>query len=280
MNKIYRCLIISILTLFFTQACDVIPDDDLSRPVAIDLHVGWENNNTGVSYIGFPKLMINISRINFYGTRQEGSDIFFDATPLAPNDNIVLVQGNNSLKIESFDLPQGIYTQLKWELTSGVLERGFLLDEYGFDYEDIIDEISGKGMVLSGSYQRQSGEQNLLFIAIDNNDLYSFFTNHLNDGNSTIQSPNNYIFSLFFNPYKAIESIERSVWEDAETDDLDFDDGDDDNDDDDDKKFGILNDDDDDEIDYILISSDNNSDLYERILFRLKNNLTSNIEQR
>lgn len=275
MYKPYRSLIVSFLALFFMQACVVIPDDDLSKPVAVDLHVGWESNNTGVSYLEFSKLMINISRINFYGTRQEGSDIFFDATPPSPVDNIVLLPGNNSVKVESFDLPQGIYTQLKWELTTGVVERGFLLDELGLDYDDIIDEIPGKGMVLSGLYQRLSGEQNLVFLAIDNNDLYSFFSSHLGDGTSAIQSPNNYLFSLFFDPYAAIGSIERSAWEDAETDDLDFDD-----DDDDDKKFGILEEDDDDEIDYILISSDENSDLYERILFRFKNNLISNIEQR
>ncbi len=269
-------MIVSILALFLMQACVIIPDDDLSKPVEVDLHVGWENNNTGISYIGFSKLLININRVNFYGTRQEGSDIFFDATPPAPNNNIVLASGDNSVRIESFDLPQGIYTQLKWELTTGVVERGFLLDEFGLAYTDIVDEIPGKGMILSGFYQRQNGEQNLVFIAIDNNDLYSFFSSHLGDGSSAVLSPNNYLFSLFFKPYTAIETIERSAWENADTDELEFDD----DDDDDDKKFGILDDDEDDKIEYILISSDNNSDLYERILFRLKNNLISIIEQR
>jgi hypothetical protein len=276
MNKLYRWLIVSVLSLFFIQACVVIPDDDLSKPVEVDLHVGWESNNTAASYMEFSKLMTNISRINFYGTRQEGSDIFFDATPSSAGDNIVLIPGTSSLRVESFDLPQGIYTQLKWELTTGIIERGFLLDELGFEYDDIIDELTGKGMVLSGSYQRLSGVQTLIFLAIDNNDLYSFFSKHLNDETSAIQSPNNYLFSLVFNPYTAIETIDRSAWENADTDDVDFDDGEDD----DDKKFGVLEDDDDDEIEYILISSDNNSDLYERILFRFKNNLISNIEQR
>jgi hypothetical protein len=238
-----------------------------------------------------------VQQIKFYGVREEGSDIFFDSQPTVPFGIYAIGKNQAVTAIDAFDIPQGVYNQMRWEIQTREIDDDYYEEYFDEELDEYVD-VDDFGIIIEGKYTRLDGSEILLFIAIDRTEMLLMETSDTG-GNSQLSllSGKNYNVQLEINPYVAIENIERYLLELAATnddDDDDDDDGDDDGGDDDggdddnsdDDNSDDDNDDDNDgnnniknDIEYIEISSDENEDLYERILFRLKNTVRAIIEE-
>ncbi len=274
-----------------------MPDDELSAPVNVNLHMAMGANTPGISYLDFHNTAIAVQQIKFYGVREEGSDIFFDSQPTVPFGIYAIGKNQAVTAIDAFDIPQGVYNQMRWEIQTREIDDDYYEEYFDEELDEYVD-VDDFGIIIEGKYTRLDGSEILLFIAIDRTEMLLMETSDTG-GNSQLSllSGKNYNVQLEINPYVAIENIERYLLELAATnddDDDDDDDGDDDGGDDDggdddnsdDDNSDDDNDDDNDgnnniknDIEYIEISSDENEDLYERILFRLKNTVRAIIEE-
>ncbi len=239
-----------ILTLF--NGC--LPDDELSIPVNVNLHLAMGTNTPGISYVDFHNAVIAVQQINFYGIREEGSEIFFNSRPDVPFGIYAIRINQPAPRIDAFDIPQGVYNQMRWEMQTREIDDDFYEDYFDEDLDEFID-VDDFGVIIEGKYTRENGSKILLFIAIDPKEVLMMDTYDAAGNNQlTLLSGKTYKVSLEINPYLAIENIERFLLEHAETDEED-------------------------DIEFIEISSDENEDLYERILFRLKNTIKAVVEE-
>ena len=282
-----------LLILFLFNGC--MPDDELSAPVNVNAHLEMGTNTPGINYVDFHNIAIAVQQIKFYGIREEGSDIFFNSQPSVPFGIYAIKKNQPATQIDAFDVPQGVYNQMRWEIQTREIDDDYYEDFFDEELDEYVD-VDDFGIIIEGVYTMLDGTQILLFIAIDPTEILLMETFDTGGNNQlSLISGKTYNVRLEINPYIAIQNIERSLLELAATDDDDDDDdgddeGDDESDDDgDDDGDGDDNGDDDDDdnknnnlkndIRYIEISSDENEDLYERILFRLKNTVRAIIEE-
>ncbi|TVQ85793.1 MAG: hypothetical protein EA393_13290 [Bacteroidetes bacterium] len=242
--------LLMILLLF--NGC--MPDDELSAPVNVNLYVVMGTNTPGINYVDFHNIAIAVQQIKFYGVRQEGSDIFFNSQPNAPYGIYAIRKDQSPPLINAFDIPQGVYNQMRWEIQTREIDDDYYEDYFDEELDEFID-VDDFGIIIEGKYTKLDGTQILLFIAIDPIEILLMETFDTGGNNQlSLLSGQSYNVRLEINPYVAIENIERSLLENAETDEED-------------------------DIYFIEISSDENEDLYERILFRLKNTVRAIIEE-
>jgi hypothetical protein len=231
----YKYLLVTGLALLFLMLSCI--DDDLNKPVRIDLEFSFEENPLTIPYLTFTNAVISLERVRFYGIRDVGNDVFFSSNPGLSFGTFVIPAWQNTSFVTYFDLPQGVYNIIRWEAQ---------LDEIDDDvYENEFVDSDDFGLIFEGTYTRLDGSTVLLFIAVDPA-TFSFETTDA-FGNSLISfdSRNNYTVSFELNPYLAMQGISRNLIEQAETDSED-------------------------DIEYIEISSDENEDLYDLVLFRLE----------
>jgi hypothetical protein len=231
----YKYLLVTGLALLFLMSSCI--DDDLNKPVRIDLEFSFEENPLTIPYLTFTNAVISLERVRFYGIRDVGNDVFFSSNPGLSFGTFVIPDWQNTSFVTYFDLPQGIYNIIRWEAQ---------LDEIDDDvYDNEFVDSDDFGLIFEGTYTRLDGSTVLLFIAVDPA-TFSFETTDA-FGNSLISfdSRNNYTVSFELNPYLALQGISRNLIEQAETDSED-------------------------DIEYIEISSDENEDLYDLVLFRLE----------
>jgi hypothetical protein len=231
----YKYLLVTGLALLFLMSSCI--DDDLNKPVRIDLEFSFEENPLTIPYLTFTNAVISLERVRFYGIRDVGNDVFFSSNPGLSFGTFVIPDWQNTSFVTYFDLPQGIYNIIRWEAQ---------LDEIDDDvYDNEFVDSDDFGLIFEGTYTRLDGSTVLLFIAVDPA-TFSFETTDA-FGNSLISfdSRNNYTVSFELNPYLAMQGISRNLIEQAETDSED-------------------------DIEYIEISSDENEDLYDLVLFRLE----------
>lgn len=290
--KIFRYwLWIIVLPAFLLKGC--IPDDELSKPVKVDLFLQTDENTSGSNYIFIHNIYIAVDEISFYGIRQEGSDIFFQSQPSAESGNYMLNPASN-MQLASFDMPQGVYNQMKWELRTHNLPAGFVSDPYTDLFLSPLGGSQNFGMIITADFFEEPDDEPVkVIMGVEPNNVSSFLTTTSNGQTPELQSSQVFRVDLLIKFYQAFTSIEPDAWDDAYIREYEFDDDDNDNDDDDDDdnddddngddddSYDDDNDSDDsdeDEIDYMIITSTENQVLYERILFRIESNLSSTIE--
>ncbi len=241
-----------LLILLLFNGC--MPDDELSAPVDVNLHLAMGTNTPGINYVEFYNIAIAVKQIKFYGIREEGSDIFFNSQPGVPFGIFAIRKNQPAPKIDAFNIPQGSYNQMRWEIQTREIDDDYYEDYFDEDLDEFID-VDDFGIIIEGRYKRLNGSEILLFIAIDPTEILLMETFDTAGNNQlSLLSGRTYNIRLEINPYVAIQNIERSLLENAETDEED-------------------------DIEFIEISSDENEDLYERILFRLKNTVKAIIEE-
>ncbi len=241
-----------LLLLLLLNGC--MADDELSAPVNVNLHLEMGTNTPGISYVDFHNITIAVQQTKFYGIREEGSDIFFNSEPNVPFGIYAIRKNEQAPTIDAFDIPQGVYNQMRWEIQTREIDDDYFEDYFDEELDEYID-VDDFGIIIEGKYTRLNGSEILLFIAIDPTEKLLMETYDTGGNNQlSILSGNTYNIRLEINPYVAIGNIERSLLENAETDEED-------------------------DIYFIEISSDENEDLYERILFRLKNTVKAIIEE-
>lgn len=246
--KIKMNILVSMVMPFFITSIFVFHGcTNLSEPVKVNLNItGLQRNNTAINYLSFHKAVVSIREIKFFGAREVGSAIFFTTNPTVPGNIYSFTTQQPVFYIRSFDIPQGVYSQMRWEITSGEVDDETYENEY-FDIDDF-------GIIFEGTYTRLDGLEVLLFIVIDPFDVYLFETFTVDGKNSiSVSADNIYGINLKLNPYLAMQNIERELLEYASS------------------GFEEVE-------DYIEISSFENSLIYERMLLRLKQTIQSTIQ--
>jgi hypothetical protein len=231
-------LILAIISILVYQSCT---KDDLTLPVNISLSViineQYKTNNT----LSFERGEITLREIQFDGKREAGGDYSFN-TESGKNfgPNYFYPPSSPQETLANFDLPQGVYSGMRWkfELSDG-LER---LDKD----DDDDDNYETPGLILDGSYINT--EKEILRIRIEIDSFESFECLSLADNgekNIGILSGRTYSAILYLDPYFVFRAISSESLEEADYSDDDL-------------------------SPLLLISSNSNKELYEIILFRLQ----------
>ncbi len=255
--------IIFTILILFIGACS--EKDELTLPVRVNYRIGIEQpgsveiklvefmpDNMYSESFDFTEGEIGIQKIQFEGQRETGGDVFFETDPrinyqvkFAPNKYIAEQQA----LISSFDLPQGIYNNMKWNI--------YLNSIVTDDYVEANDaDLQNVGLVIHGCFRKawyyvwDFGILDSVYVIpflfiVDDTEQFSIMSYHNSSNSSIVLSENtayNAVFSLNL-PY-AFETISGESFEAADIS------GDDLN-----KK--------------VIISSNTNKNLYEIILYRL-----------
>jgi hypothetical protein len=241
---LHKIKLSSVILLLFISGCT--KKDELTLPVTINLKVGTIPN---AGYCFFTKGRIGVQKIQFEGKRESGGDIFFETDPSNIFPTLEFIEQNET--ITSFEIPQGIYKLMKWDVYLNKIATDELTD---YDYTDSLNT----GLVLKGDYgyddswfwDDEPPPENWIpsipvILAIDDIEQFSF-KSYFPDPNSTgvFTENKDYKIILIFNLAYAFDSISRESFEKAEI------------------SGDSLN-------QKIIISSNKNKNLYENILSRL-----------
>jgi len=228
------------LTIIFT-GCQ---KDELTLPVSVDMNIRIEPSS--LSYISFDGGQVLFKHLIFEGHRAEGGDIYFNTQPGKEMGPISFSDAKEGAFIKNFDIPQGVYNQMEWELQLSSLPPSLFPDDE--DYEND-DEDNHPGLLLTGTYRQLNGTYIPISLVIDAIEKFTAHTSHGERIESqTLSAGKAYSAYLTFDPSYATAAISRQSLEDAEIND-DF--------------FSP----------FIEISSDENDQLYEHILYRLQNSV-------
>jgi hypothetical protein len=211
--------------------------DEFTRPVRVAFSVRIDEQYKSDDTLSFESGEIILKNIRFDGKREAGGDYSFSTESGKKfGPQVFYIESGSPQTIADFDMPQGIYTSMRWrfELSNG-LER--------LEYDDDNDT---PGLILKGSYINPEGETVSIRIEIDPYELFECIS-LTGTGKTSIDiiSGKEYNAKLCFDPYFAFRAISAKTLEDADYSD--------------DESPPLL-----------LISSDSNEELYEMILFRLQ----------
>lgn len=236
-----RYLSRSVFTLLILMGISSCEPDDLSKPVRVHFELSFVQDNDPLPYLTFNNIVVDVEQISFYGIRQEGNDVLFNTRPGDSFGMHILTPAQNTSYLTYFDINQGVYQLMRWEITLGEIDDDLYPDDY-IDSDDF-------GFIIEGTYTRQDGSSVLLFIAIEEEELIRVESIN-NDGETPIPilTDNVYTVSLEINPHALMRGIPRSMLEQAKTDEED-------------------------DIEFIEISDDENEELYNLVLFQLSKTL-------
>jgi hypothetical protein len=230
----YPLVVVVFLFSFLVLTC---VDVDLNKPVKVDVEFYLEQNPLTISYLTFNKAIIAFDKVRFYGVRDVGNDVVFSSRPGFPFGTFTIPAMQNTSYITYFDIPQGVYNLMRWDIELMEIDDDIYDDEY-VDSDDF-------GLIFEGTYTRLNGETILFFIAVDPA-LLSFETvNAIGNNSIVLDSKKDYTVTIELNPYLAMQGIARNFLEQAETDSED-------------------------DVEFLEISSDSNEELYSLVLFRLE----------
>lgn len=236
-----RLLIPSVLIFLILTGVSSCETDDLSKPVRVHFELSFVQDNVPLAYLTFQNIVVDAKQISFSGIRQEGNDVLFNTRPGESLGLHILTPQQNSSYITYFDLPQGVYQQMRWDLELGEIDEDIYPDDY-IDSDDF-------GFIIEGIYTRQDGSSVLLFIALEEEEVVRIESvNQQGEVPIPILTDNIYTVSLEINPHALMRGIPRSMLEQAEEDEED-------------------------DIEFIEISEDENEELYNLVLFQLSKTL-------
>jgi hypothetical protein len=217
LNKIKLAIIILLLLI---AGCK--EKDELTRPVRIHFKIGIsQDSSVVIDYLSITKCQIGIARIWIEGRREAGKDVFFqsDFDSYAPPITFL-----EPTEITNFDLPQGVYDYIKWDIMGRSIESDLteaffsvFWNKYDPWGEEVIPGTSFKSIWISGSYRSLEGSVIPLIIAVSGTQSLNIVSNDP-DGNSTIVLTENkeYEATLLFDLVDAFSSISRGSIENAE----------------------------------------------------------------
>ncbi len=215
--------------------------EELTAPVRIDVEVSLAEDEAPLSYLSFERIMLNIGQISFYGIRQEGNDVLFSTRPGDTFGMHLLTYGQNTSPVTYFDIPQGAYQLMRWDIETESIDDDVFPDDY-IDSDD-------SGFIIEGTYSQQDGAVVKLFIAIDEEELIRIESESASgEVPIPILSGNVYTVKMEINPQAIMKGIPRTLIEQAETEEED-------------------------DIEFIEISEDENEELYDLVLFQLSKTL-------
>ncbi|MFO7977330.1 MAG: hypothetical protein R6U64_01610 [Bacteroidales bacterium] len=222
------------LMLAMIIALSACEPDELDKPVRVNFEVSLQGSDTPSAHFEFTRILVAFEEIIFHGIRQQGSDVFFSTRPGSSFGIQELTSENTHSRVTYFDIPQGIYQLMSWELTLLEIED----DLYDHEWIDVDDF----GLIVEGIYTREDGIKLPFFIGLDPEELLSVKTAPSNS--LSLIEDNVYTVDLTINPYLMMAGIPQSYMEQAERD----------------EEEGV---------EYIEISDDENEELYSMVVFQL-----------
>jgi hypothetical protein len=161
-----------ILTLILLIARCSREKDELTLPVRVGFKmcfkIGFsQDSSLNTEYLDFNGCRIGIGKIAFTGRREAGGDYSFVSNPR----NIPTLSSSWLLEpttVSVFDMPQGIYTDMKWEMEVWAIPNEVLLDlDEGLTIEELLTAgviedwgegiYAGPGIAISGTYKSLDG---------------------------------------------------------------------------------------------------------------------------
>jgi hypothetical protein len=216
-------------------------NDEFTRPVRISLTPRINEQYKTNENLSFESGEIVLKEIQFEGKRETGGDYLFSTESGKIFGPGYFYPHPSNHELSYFDLPQGIYTLMKWrfELSEGLIR---------LENDDDDDEIDSEtpGLILHGNYINHNGEKIQIRIELDPFESFECQSqSETGDKKINIISGEIYNADLYFDPFYAFRAISDASLENADYSD--------------DETAPVL-----------LISSYSNEDLYEIILFRLQ----------
>ncbi len=233
-----------ILRVLFFMLVAIIPScgSDENDPVRVNFDVRFELNTQQPAHFSFSRLAVSIHSLRFVGTRQTGNDVVFNTRPGQAVGFFDLNPSRFLVPVTWFDIPEGVYNSMRWELATRAMDDDIYHDDDPFSLDDY-------GMVIFGSYTRVNGAFTNLIIALDPADVLKFDSfNAQNQLPVTLIFGNTYSAEVVINPFAIMGAVPRSMLEQAEFSEED-------------EGF------------YLVISSDENEDIYSLLLLSLSRNL-------
>jgi len=232
--KLYKLQLVGLALILFMTGCK--DKDELTLPVRVHFKIGISQDALLKSeYLDFAECQIGIKSIRFEGKREAGTDIFFETDSKVNFQTLSFLQ---PIVISVFDIPQGIYNYMKWDINMKCIRTDGLIDDH-FEYTPCI------GIVISGSYESLDGTVIPLVFAIDQPEQFNIRANDpYGDSKIVLYVNKEYEATVLFAPDYAFHAISRESLEEAEIS------GD----------IGHRK---------IIISSSQNENLYEILLYRI-----------
>jgi len=245
MKAIFRQIILRILVVLFfiiLPSCIVPPGDD-NDPVRVNFDVRFDVTNQTPAYFTFSRAILAINSIRFRGVRQAGNDVAFSTRPDQPVGTFVLTPSQFIRPVTWFDIPEGVYNSMSWEGTLMIIGNDFLEDD------DDVFPFDDYGFILEGHYTRIDGTPVVLIFAMEETEVLRLQTVGLQGQTQiTLIVDRTYSMELVINPFRIFGGIPRSMLEQAE---IHVEDG----------------------ISYLLISVNENEELYNLMILRLAREL-------
>jgi len=241
--KLFKVRLAGLILLVLISGCS--KKDDLTLPVKVYFKIGVaQNSSYNAEYFVFNECEIGIQSIRFEGKREAGGDIYFETDSKMNLQPITFLQ---PVQVSVFDIPQGIYYYMKWDLTMKCINPEGLTD--GRDESDPCI-----GITVSGNYMTTYGGSIPFVLAIDEAEQFDVSASDP-DGNSLIalSVDREYEATVLFDPEYAFHIISREVFETTEVLNVN----------------GIPT---------IIISSHKNTDLYMILLYRIFQNVTISVK--
>jgi hypothetical protein len=237
-NRGLPVLMVCFLIIAGFSACE---PDDLSKPVRVHFELKWLDEAAPLPFLTFQNIVVDVEKIGFNGIRQEGNDVLFNTRPGDSFGMHRLTPSQNLSYLTYFDLPQGVYQLMRWEIELGEIDDDVYPDDF-IDSDDF-------GFIIEGKYTRLDGRTLPLFIAIEEEEIIRMESLNRTGGLPIpIRADNVYTVSLEVDPHAIMRGVPRSLLEQAEVDEED-------------------------DIEFIEISEDENEDLFNLVLFQLSKTL-------
>lgn len=217
-----------------------------NNPVRVNFDVRFNVTNQTPPYFTFSRAILAINSIRFQGVRQAGNDVAFSTRQDQPLGLFDLSPTQFIRPVTWFDLPEGVYNSMRWEITLLPINNGYFDDD-----DDFISDDDEYGFILVGQYSRLDGTPVVMIFAMEEYEVLRLQTIGLN---AQTQIPlivdKIYNIELVINPFSIFGGIPRTMFEQAEIQ----------------VNNGIM---------YLMISPDQNEELYDLMLLRLARELNA-----
>jgi len=248
MRAVFRKVALrGVILLFFILVPSCQPPEG-NRPVPVNLDLRFDVSTQVPAYFSFSRVILAINSIQFQGIRQAGNDVAFSTRPDQPVGTFILTPSQFIRPVTWFDIPEGVYTSMNWEVTLMPVGVGFP------DDDDDVLTFDDYGLIVEGHYTMLDGTRAVMIFAIEEDELLRVqAVNQQNQSQITLIYNATYSMELVINPFSIFGGIPRGVFEQAE--------------------ISVEN-----GTSYMLITSDDNEELYDFMILMLARELRAIIK--
>jgi hypothetical protein len=187
-----------------------VKKDDFTLPVKVSLKIGISPDKSFYSsYLDFTGCRVGIQNIAFEGKRETGGNVHFVTDP---EMNLQTLSFNEKpAVISTFDIPQGVYYNMQWDIAFKCIDTGGLIPDRDESYPCI-------GIITTGNYKSLSGAVIPFVFAIDKPEMFRVRSfDPTGDPVIVLSVDKEYEAVVYFAPEKAFSEISRQSLEEAQT---------------------------------------------------------------